>query len=372
VGSAFILKRLKAALKGRPTVMRRTPQARRREAGQGVAPVTDPNAKQYTLLSEVKPKQAKALWHPWIHLRACTLIDGDPGTNKSILALDIAARVSVGAKMPDGGEAVKGGVVLLVGEDSIRETVRPRLEAAGADLTRIAALPTSTTIPDDLPLVKEAAREVEAKLFVIDPLMAFLGVNAHVDQAVRKALTPLADFADATNVAVLMVRHLTKGGGRHALYRGSGSIGISAAARSAILVAHALHDAGLRVLCHVKNSLGLKAPCLLFEPVTKDGVVGIKWRGACEYKAEDLLKNADGKADRLEEAKDFLLDLLAKGAVKQQTVEVKAKEAGLAWRTVERAKEGLGVESSRKGWGPGSECYWNLPKQDQSGGEGEG
>ena len=99
--------------------------------------------------------------------------------------------------------------------------------------------------------------------------------------------------------------------------------------------------------------------------------MGIEWRGACHYKPEDLLKNADGKADRLEEAKDYLLDLLAKDAVEQQRVKVKAKEAGLAWRTVERAKEVLGVESSRKGWGPGSECYWSLPKQDRSDGDGE-
>jgi hypothetical protein len=89
---------------------------------------------------------------------------------------------------PDGGKAGKGGVVLLVGEDSLAKTVRPRLAAAGADLTRIAVLPTSTTLPDDLPVVKEAARKVEAKLFVTDPLMAFLGPDAN------------ADFADTANV----------------------------------------------------------------------------------------------------------------------------------------------------------------------------
>jgi hypothetical protein len=121
---------------------------------------------------------------------------------------------------------VKGGVVLLVGEDNLAKTVRPRLEAAGADLTRIAVLPTSMTIPDDLPVVKEAVRKVEAKMFLIDPLMAFLAPNANADQAVRKALAALADFADTANVAVLMVRHLkegTKNGGAVQLvHRGGG------------------------------------------------------------------------------------------------------------------------------------------------------
>jgi hypothetical protein len=331
--------------------------------------VTNPNGKQYTLLSEIKPKRAEALWDPRIPLGECTVIDGDPGTNKSSMVLDLAARLTVGARMPDGGKAVKGGVVLLLGEDSIAKTVQPRLKAAGADLTRIAVLPTSMTIPDDLPVVKEAAQRVKAKLFVIDPLLAFLGPNANVDQAVRKAMTPLADFAETTNLAVLMVRHLNKSGGLHALYRGSGSIGISAAVRSALLVAPAPHDADLRVLCHHKNTLGLKAPCLLFKPITtKNGAVGIEWRGECEFKPEDLLKNANGKADRLAEAKDFLLDLLAEGPVPQQAVKAKASEAGLAWRTVDRAKEVLGVKSSRKGWGPGSKCCWSLPKH----GEGAG
>lgn len=330
------------------------------------------NARPFTLLSEVEPKEAQALWHPRICLGECTIIDGDPATNKSSMVLDLAARVSVGAKMPDGGKAVKGGVILLVGEDSIAKTVQPRLKAAGADLTRIAVLPTSVTIPDDLLVVKEAGRKVKAKLFVIDPLMAFLGPNANADQAVRKALTPLAEFADTTNMAVLMVRHLNKSGGLHALYRGSGSIGIVAATRSALLVAKAPHDADLRVLCQLKNNLGPDAPSLLFEPViTKEGVVRIEWRGVCEFKAEDLLKNSKGPVDRLAEAKGFLLDLLAEGPVSQQVAKAKANEAGLAWRTVERAKEVLGVESNRKGWGPGSRCYWSLPKQNDLDGDSE-
>jgi len=326
----------------------------------------DENQLSYALLSEIKPKQSSALWHPRIYHGEPTIIDGDPGTNKSSMVLDLAARLTVGAEMPDGGKAVKGGVVLLVGEDSIAKTVVPRLKAAGADLSRIAVLTNAVTIPDGLPVVMRAARKVKAKMLVIDPLMAFLGPNANIDQAVRKALTPLVEFADKTGIAVVMVRHMNKSGGRHALYRGSGSIGIIAATRSALLVTKAPHDADMRVLCHLKNNLGPDAPSLLFEPITtKNGVVRIKWRGQCDIKAEDLLRNTHGKADRLEEAKNFMLKVLAEGAVAQQVVKAKANAVNLAWRTVERAKEVLGVESNRKGWGPGSRCYWCLSKQEQ-------
>jgi hypothetical protein len=71
---------------------------------------------QRDALAGIQAKRAKALWHPRIPLGECTTIDGDPATNKSSMALDLAARVSVGAKMPEGGKVVEGGVVLLVGE----------------------------------------------------------------------------------------------------------------------------------------------------------------------------------------------------------------------------------------------------------------
>lgn len=336
-----------------------------------------PLERKFTLLSEIEPKRAQALWSPRIYLGEITIIDGDPCTNKSSMVLDLAARLSAGAEMPDGGKAVKGGVVLLIGEDSISKTVIPRLKAAGADLSRIVTLPSSLTLPDKLQDVKEAAQHVKARLVVIDPLMPFLGPNASFDQAVRKALTPLAKFAEKMETAVVMVRHLNKSGGRHALYRGSGSIGIIAAMRSALLVAKAPHDHDLRVLCHTKNNLGPQAPSLLFEPIatsesslpdeswTGEGTVRIEWRGVCEYKPEDLLAKVNGQADRLEAAKDFLLDLLVDGPVEQWVVKDKATEAGLAYRTVERAKEFLGVRSRRKGWGPGSKCFWKLSKENR-------
>jgi len=320
-------------------------------------------AQPYTLLSDLQTKPATYLWHPRISYGEITLIDGDPGSGKSSIILDLAARLTTGSAMPNGGEGAQGGVILLLGEDSIQKTVLPRLAAAGADLTRIATPDIPITIPDGLPIIKETARKVGAKLLVIDPLMSFLGPNAMIDQNVRKALTPLAELANKTGMAVVVVRHLTKGNGRHALYRGSGSIGIIAATRSALLVAKAPHDADLRVLAQTKNNLGPLAPCLLFEPVaTETGMVRIEWRREFDCKIEDLLKNGAQKVDRLEKAKDFLLDVLAIGPVLQQDVRSKATEAGLAWRTVERAKEALGVESNRQGWGPGSKCYWSLHK----------
>lgn len=214
-------------------------------------------------------------------------------------------------------------------------------------------------------MLDELITAVNAKLVIVDPVMSFLDVNAYGDQSVRRALTPLKQLAERRNVAVVLVRHLTKGGGRHALYRGGGSIGIMAATRSALLVGQSPDDENLRVLCHTKSNLGQIAPSLLFEPMTTpDGVVRVEWRGSCEYTSDDLLAQKTCKTTKLDEAMDFLMDILNDGPVPQQQIK-DALVDGLSWRTVERAKTTLGVESVRSGFGPEGSFSWQLAKVDE-------
>lgn len=324
--------------------------------------MSNPLKPSVSRLSELTPEPTEWLWHHRIPKGELTVVDGDPSVNKSSLLLDLVARVSTGREMPDGTPGTLGGVLLLLAEDSIRKTVLHRLRAAGADLSRIAVPGRSLLLPRDLRLLEEAAAAVQARLLVIDPVMAFLTCDTNGDQKVRQALTPLKDFAERSGVAVVMVRHLTKRGGRQVLYRGGGSIGIIAATRSALLVAKAPNEANLRVLCHLKSNLGPLAPSLLFEPLAgEDGTVLIEWRGECDYMAEDLLASPISDAGRLAEAMTFLTDLLAAGPFPQRDIKLKAISVGMAYRTVERAKEILGVISERHGWGPGSVCNWRLP-----------
>lgn len=316
------------------------------------------------LLSDIQPKATEWLWPGRIPLGELTVLDGDPCSNKSSVLLDLAARVSTGRGMTDETSGVEGGVLLLLGEDSIAKTVRRRLEVAEADLTRIAVLDKPVLLPSDDNELEEAACLISAKLIIIDPLMAFLKADSNKDQKVRSALSPLAAIADKTNAAIVMVRHLNKGGGRHSLYRGSGSIGIIAATRSGLMIGKSPDDPNLRVLCHVKNNLGLLAPSLLFEPVDVGGIPQIEWRGECDYTADDLLASPQQNAGKLAEAMMFLTETLAEGPVEQRTIKQRAVAGGMAYRTVERAKEVLGVVSDRDGWGPGSKCLWRLPEED--------
>ena len=258
-------------------------------AADGVPGNTNPSVpseyqdKPFTFLSEITKKPVEWLWPGRIPLGELTLVDGDPDTNKSSLTLDLAARLSKGQAMPPENEGEKNGepakVLLLVAEDSIEKTLPRRLEAAGADLARVAVLNQAMTLPQDLGILRAAIVQTGAKLVVLDPLVVFLGTCNTRDQSVRQALTPVVRLADQTNTAFLAIRHLVKSGGRHRLYRGSGSIGIIGAARSGFLVANSPDDPNMRVLCHTKCNLGPKSPAFFSSrslPVT----AASGWSGA--------------------------------------------------------------------------------------------
>ena len=159
-------------------------------------------------LEDVKREKVRWLWEGWIPLAKLTVLDGDPGLGKSLTTLDITARVSTGRPMPDGSRGdLKDpeSVVIMSAEDGLGDTIRPRLEAAGADCERIFALQAigegdDARLPDltDLDAVRESVQQHDAKLVIIDPLMAFLpsDSDAHRDQDVRRILAPLARLAE--------------------------------------------------------------------------------------------------------------------------------------------------------------------------------
>ncbi|MGO8749763.1 MAG: AAA family ATPase [Thermoguttaceae bacterium] len=315
----------------------------------------------FILLSSIKPEGVKWLWEGRIPLGEITLFDGDPSTNKSSVCLDLAARVSTGRQMPDGSPGVSGGVILLQAEDSTSKTVVPRLDAAGADRGQIAELDRSVVIPDNLELIQETIVRLKAKLLVIDPLSAFLGASANNDQSVRQALAPLAQLIDKYVVAVIAIRHLNKSRGQQTLYRGLGSVGIVAAARSHFVFGVSLQDPNMRIMAHSKCNLTPRSSSLLYEPID-DGneTVRIVWRGPCDFTAEQIIAQKHGSQQK-DGAKRLLIEVLANGPVSEKAIEEKASAQGLSMRTLHRAKAELGIISQRSGFGKGSMVFWMFP-----------
>lgn len=329
-------------------------------------------------LSEVEPEAVRWLWPARVPFGKLTMLDGDPGVLKSTLALDVAARLSRNECMPDGSRSETDGplgTVLLTAEDGLADTVRPRLDAAGAIAKRVVVLESLSKeegdcLPTvrDLPAIEEAIQAVDAGLLVVDPLMAYLGadVNSYRDQDVRAALAGLAGLVDELNVAVLAIRHLNKGGGSNPKYRGGGSIGLIGAARSGMLVADDPEDpeGDRRVLATTKCNLAPEPPALAFRARQVSSTVAIEWEGETGHAAQDLLERPTGEErTALEEAADVLRKELWNGPVAVEELQELADRLGISFKTFRRAKNKIGAEADREGFGKGGRWSWRLDGQ---------
>lgn len=350
-----------------------------------------PTPRHAVSLSEVESKPIEWLWGGRIPLGKLTIVDGDPGLGKSVITnADVTSRVTTGKPMPDGDEGIglPRSVVLVVAEDDLSDTVRPRLEAAGADLDYVFTMPVKRNskgqliplvIPDDLIRLQETVDDVDAALVVIDPITAFLGerVNSHNDASVRKALGPLKELAEETGAAVVMIRHLNKSGEGKALYRGGGSIAFSGSARSGLMVEAIPDDPeGWCGLAQVKGNLSRRVKTLMYRVVSAQeaqpdfpyDVPVVEWGGETDLSADDLFQKKDARraAPALNEAKQFLVEVLRNHPTPVAEVKDHAVEAGHSWVTVKRASTDLGVikepvrgksgKKAIKAW------IWSLPE----------
>jgi hypothetical protein len=158
----------------------------------------------WTTLAEVQPRPVQWLWEGRVPLGKVTLLDGEPGSGKSLLALDLAARVSRGASMPLSRAKAAGpsNVVIFNDDDNLADTVRPRLEAAGADLSRIRCVDGEVSAED--------VQEVRPSLIVLDPLSTYLCAQANCPP--RQVLKKVTNLAKESGAAVVAVQYLPEGG----------------------------------------------------------------------------------------------------------------------------------------------------------------
>ena len=333
-------------------------------------------------LGDVAPERVSWLWRGRLPRGKLVVLDGDPDKGKSTLSLDLAARISTGSPMPDG-DPLDGpaAVVIMSAEDGIADTIRPRLDAAGADVSRIVAftevvLPDGTTrtpsLPYDLAHVETAVMAEGAALVIVDVLNAYLGadVNGYRDQDVRRALHPLSKMAERTGACVMALRHLTKGsGGANAVYRGGGSIGIIGAARVGLVAAVDPEDDTRRVLAVSKCNLAERATALAYRLVADElrDVARVQWEGPTEHTADGLLVLRDerehaGDDDALD-AVDALGDVLADGPVWVKEVFDAMRAAGFSRDQSKRAKSKLKARSVKVGKPGDAEqgWQWELP-----------
>ncbi|MCA9171434.1 MAG: AAA family ATPase, partial [Planctomycetales bacterium] len=331
-------------------------------------------------LSDVEPETVRWLWPGRIALGKLTLFAGDPGLGKSFLTMDLAARVTTGTTWPDSPtvSAPRGSVVLLSAEDDLADTIRPRLDAAGADCSRVSCLKAVTTEDDgetgfslttDAEMLELAIGSVDdCRLIVIDPITAYLGgCDSHRNAEIRSVLAPLSDLAARHGVSVVAVTHLNKSVGGPAIYRSMGSLAFTAAARAVWSVSKDPCDPARRLVLPVKNNVAQDGSGLAYR------IAGdpprVEWEAdPVNMSADDALQPptseaAEYRSDR-QSARDWLIDALAAGRRPSAELLADGKEIGFAEWTIRRTLKDLCGRPQKDGMNGG--WYWSLPAEDEA------
>lgn len=331
-------------------------------------------------LADVQPEEITWLWPGRIARGKVSMIAGDPGLGKSLVTLNMAARVSRGTPWPvDRSICPRGDVVLLSAEDDAADTIRPRLDAAGADVRRIHHIAAITdrdqsgktvtrsfSLKRDLDRLGKALQRLpECALVIVDPISAYLdGTDSHNNADIRSLLAPLGELASEHRVAVVCVSHLNKGGGTSAMYRITGSLAFVAAARAALAVTKDPEDEARRLILPIKNNIGPDSTGLAYRvELGSNGAPFAEWEpDPVTQTAEEVFSSGQDNEERTEraEAKEWLRDLLRDGPIAAKEIERDAKGAGHQWRTLKRAKKELGIVASKTRFDGGWE--WSLPK----------
>lgn len=305
-------------------------------------------------MSEVQQVEVEWLWYPYIPFGKLTIIQGNPGEGKTFFAMQLAAACTNRRFLPQMDPFEPFNMIFQTAEDGLGDTVKPRLLSAEADLERVLVIDdadTPLTLADER--IENAIRENHARLVIIDPLQAFLGANVDMNRAneVRPIFRRLADVAQATNCAIVMIGHLNKAAGSQSTYRGLGSIDITAVVRSLLFIGKVRTDPTTRVIVHEKSSLAPPGQSLAFSLGDEKG---FRWIGAYDIGTEDLLAGGEGSKTELkqEQAVKLIEEFLSEGKrVSIAEINKEAAERGISERTVRLARNSMGdkIASERQG-----------------------
>lgn len=312
---------------------------------------------QMKRMSEVVLERISWLWYPYIPFGKLTILSGDPGMGKSFISHALAAALSMGEPLPgqEGRTIEPRNVLLLAGEDDPGDTIKPRLISLNAEMERIFIYDGDLRFDDmGVRLVREMMGDSQAKLFIIDPIVAFLGAKMDMNRSneVRPVMKSIARIAHEFSAAGLIVRHLRKSpagsSAGKALYSGMGSIDFTAAVRSELATSEGKD--GTKYINHIKHNVGPEGKSIIYD-ITDDE---FHWGGQIEPIRMVGASRVSRKYASEDRAREFLFDLLKQkpdGALSGD-VYLAAKAAGIGERALRNARAAIAIVSKHgsAGW----------------------
>ena len=308
-------------------------------------------------MSEIQSQEIDWLWYPFIPYGKLTIVQGDPGDGKTTMVLNIAAKLSKGEGLEENMQVPEPmNIIYQTAEDGLADTVKPRLEAAGADCEKVLVIDESDkslSMSDER--LEEAIKQTGARLLILDLIQAYLGGGVDMNRAneARDMTKKLGALAEKYKCAIVLIGHMNKAAGNKAAYRGMGSIDFFAVARSVLLVGRVEGQPDIRAVVQIKNNLAAFGHPKAFQ-LSEDG---FRWLGDYEITADEVLGGIAPKVNKFEQAKQLLWELAeTSNMVSSTEIMELAKEEGISKRTMESAKRELQIPAKRIN----NTWYWDL------------
>ena len=339
----------------------------------------EPNSLKCVCFAAVEAEPVEWLWDGYIPLGMLTLIEGPPGSTKSTLCIEIAARLTNPELQYRAGPQVEfhaGNVLFCALEDNVANVVKSRLMAAEVDQSRCHFLPELPNLEEHYEKLEDVIRQNNISLLVIDSLMTLMGRDTNSEAEVRKILMNLKSLAERNNIAIVALRHWAKTGYGNAMYQGGGSIAFSAVARSILCVVP--HNDSEQIVSVVKSSIGVEPQSWRYRICDSDVMaqsvsstqtpkpVGrIEWLGKSKLKANDLVAKYQqrGQPSKVDEAEVFLRSILSSEPIPKREVVEAGKEQGITEASIKRAKPRIPVKCVKDGFQ--GETKWFIDEPDK-------
>jgi putative DNA primase/helicase len=332
-----------------------------------------------------KSERIEYLWRDLFPRKSLSLIAGDAGRAKTTFMLSVAAGITTGSNpiTDDEDPMPKGSVMVITAEDSIENTIVPRLMAAGADLDHVYMM----EVAKDLRLAEEKPRATLLKawkaipnlqLVILDPVTAFMS-DKHDNNApshVRLYVSAMTDIARKLNCAVAGITHLNKDTSKHVASRILGSTSWIAAARAVYAIGPDPDDHARSIMVCIKTNFRTPDPlsfCLeMVDVKLDDGYTETYTRVRPEIydgnaTVEEIFKNKSKRISKREQAERFLLDLMeGKGWLPVSEIRKEVHRNNVcSWQYVkQKLKDVLLIETRRigqKGVHGGGHWEWRIP-----------
>ena len=337
----------------------------------------DPNERVVDFANEIKPAKITWLWSGVLPLGMLTTFAGSTGQGKTMVLTDIAARVTRGDVWPNGVSGNQaGGVLYISGEDTPKHTLVPRLMAAGGVLENVCYLNPKhlgkfTLRKEDHDILDKAldelAERVPPMLICVDPPTSFLaGTDDNKNAELREILTPLGEFAERRNVAMVFISHLNKGGAGKvdALMRIIGSVAWAAAVRAAYMFCQDPDEEGRSLFLCGKINVAKKPKGLAYriDEVELPGLgmhPKITWLGEVDTTANDAIAGQPKAKSSCQNAAEWLTERFREHLEwSSKDLFAEAKNNGVAESSIWKAKKLLDLPPCRKTILPNGTIAW--------------